>query len=90
MSKETPKFYQKGFFHIWIVLVSGLLTLGFGLILIISMALLIGEIIFVLQQKIYSCNNNEWKVSKQWMTSIIACAIVFLIIGVCKYGGLIR
>ena len=89
MGSVTPKFYQKVFFHTWIVLILGLFTfLAFGLFFIIPMVLLLGELIFVLQQKIYSCNNNEWKVSKQWMVGIIAGAVVFFIAGVCRFGGL--
>lgn len=89
-SVDVPKFYQNGFFHVWIIFVLGLLaSFTIGTLLIIALVLLLGEIIFICQKKIYSKKGNEYKISKCWMTLLIICSIALIGIGFCRIGGLI-
>ena len=89
MGSVTPKFYQNGFFHVWIIFILGLLA-GFtvGTILIVALVLLLGEIIFILQKKIYTKNENEYTVAKYWMTMLIVISTMLIGIGFCRIGGL--
>ena len=89
MSNESPKFYQNGFFHVWILLILGLLA-GFtvGILLIAALVLLLGEIIFDLQQKIYSKNEGVYNISKYWMAAIVIISAILLVLGFCRIGGM--
>ena len=87
---DAPKFYQNGYFHVWIIFVLGLFA-GFtiGKLLIIALVLLLGEIIFIFQKKIYSKQENEYKISKCWMTLLTIISTILIGIGFCRIGGLI-
>ena len=87
---DAPKFYQKAFFHIWILLVLGLLVCSVKLPLIIGLVLLVCEIIFILLQKIYTKTADGWIVSKPWMSGLIVISSFLLVYGICRIGRVFR
>lgn len=87
---DAPKFYQKNFFHIGILLVLGLLVCSVKLPLIIGLVLLVCEIIFILLQKIYTKTTDGWIISKPWMFGLIVVSSFLLVYGICKIGRVLR
>jgi len=78
-SADVPKFYQNGFFHLWLVFILGFFAVfGLDWIQLAADIFLLADIILVCLKKIYYFKNGEWKVSTGWMVGTIIGQVLLL------------